>query len=82
MKKEVYGIGQHPRSLQNLRPHIPQIHDEPKTARINTALTPTGKEGLVKLATEYGLSFAELLEQIGRGNFVLVRKNNLRTKEP
>lgn len=69
-----HGRGMNPRSLKNLRPGIPQIHDEPKTARINTALTPTGKEGVLKLAEKYNLSLSELIEQIGRGEFQLVRK--------
>ncbi len=68
------GRGMNPRSLENLRPNIPQIHDEPKTARINTALTPTGKKGVLKLASQYNLSLSELIEQIGRGEFELVRK--------
>lgn len=69
------GRGTSPESLKNLRPHIPQIHDEAKTARLNPVLTPTGKEGILKLAASYDLSLSELIEQIGRGNFVLVRKD-------
>ena len=69
-----YGIGQNPNSLRNLRPSIPQIHDEPKRARINANLTPTGKQGIVELAKEYNLSLSELIELIGRGEFELVKK--------
>ena len=68
------GRGMNPRSLNNLRPNIPQIYDEPKTARINTALTPTGKKGVQKLAEDYGVSISELFELVGRGEFQLVRK--------
>ena len=69
-----HGRVMNPRSLENLRPNIPQIHDEPKTERINAVLTPTGKKGVRKLASQYNLSLSELIEQIGRGEFELVRK--------
>ncbi len=69
-----YTRGNNPKSIGNLRPNIPQIHDEPKTARINSVLTPTGKEGIVKLAKKYELSLSELIELIGRGEFEITRK--------
>jgi hypothetical protein len=69
-----YTLGNNPKSLANLRPNIPQIHDEPKTARINSTLTPTGKEGIIKLAKKYDLSLSELIELIGRGEFEITRK--------
>ncbi len=69
-----HGRVMNPRSLENLRPNIPQIHDEPKTERINAVLTPTGKKGVRELASQYNLSLSELIEQIGRGEFELVRK--------
>ena len=69
-----YARGENPRSIKNLHPNIPQIHEEPKTARINTVLTPTGKKGVIKLAEKYNLSLSELIERIGRGEFELVKK--------
>ncbi len=51
-----------------------KIHDEPKSVRFSTKMTPTGKAGLEALAEEMGLSLAEFVEQIGRGEFELVRK--------
>ena len=69
-----YAPGKHPESLKNLRPNIPQIHEEAKTVRLNTHLTPTGKRGVMELAEKYNLSLSELIERIGRGEFEIVRK--------
>jgi hypothetical protein len=69
-----YEIGKNPNSLKNLRPSIPQIHEEPKRARLSAYLTPTGKQGVKKIAQEYNLSMSELIELIGRGEFDLVKK--------
>ena len=69
-----YEPGKHPESLKNLRPNIPQIHEEPKKMKLNTSLTEVGKRGISEVAKKYNLSISELIERIGRGEFELVRK--------
>ncbi len=51
-----------------------RLYEESKTEGFAAKLTPTGKRGLEKLSQDLGLSMAELVEQIGRGEFELVRK--------
>ena len=50
---------------------VPELQDEVKK-RVNMTLTPTATEGLDALAQQKGVSRSELVEQIGRGNFVIV----------
>jgi hypothetical protein len=69
-KIENYQRGEHPNSIKNLRPDAPQKYDEQK--KIATfSLTPTGKEGIKKIAQQMKLSQSELIEQIGRGKIQL-----------
>jgi hypothetical protein len=42
------------------------IWDEPKTARINAALTPTGYAGLKAMAARMSSSISEIIERLGR----------------
>lgn len=42
------------------------IWDEPKTARINASLTPTGYAGLKALAVRMSSSISEIIERLGR----------------
>ena len=51
-----------------------KIYDEPKIAKISASVTPTSKQGIVAIASEYGVNVSELLERLGRGEFELVRK--------
>lgn len=48
----------------------PDLHNELKK-RVNIALTPTGIDGLDTLASEFGVSRSELVEQIGRNLIAL-----------
>lgn len=42
------------------------IWDEPKTARLNASLTPTGYKGLKAMAKRLSLSISEIIERLGR----------------
>ncbi|MCT7965010.1 hypothetical protein NG799_01520 [Laspinema sp. D1] len=42
------------------------IWDEPKTARLNASLTPTGYKGLKALGKRLSLSISEIIERLGR----------------
>jgi hypothetical protein len=49
----------------------PTKHNQPKTASLFARITPDGKDGLGELAAKKGISLAELLERIGRGEIEL-----------
>lgn len=42
------------------------LWDEPKSARLNASLTPTGLEGLKAMASRLRLSVSEVIERLGR----------------
>ncbi len=58
--------GVNPVSLENLHPGSEPRHGEPKRPR-NVSVTDTGWRNLKQQAQSRGLSLAEFLELIGRG---------------
>lgn len=62
----------HPNSLANLsREGRPLAYDEPKRIR-SVSVTSTGWTGLQETAQSMGLSTSELLEQLGRGDLMIL----------
>lgn len=53
----------------NKAPH--REEGEQKTNRISTRISSVAKEGLTEQANQLGISVAELLEQLGRGELLL-----------
>lgn len=62
----------HPNSLANLsREGRPLAYDEPKRIR-SVSVTSKGWTGLQETAQSMGLSTSELLEQLGRGDLMIL----------
>lgn len=69
--------GKHPNSLQNLT-HAgrPLEYDEPKAGH-RVTVTKTGWESARKLIGSMGMSVSEFLEQLGRGNVLVMPSENI-----
>ncbi len=63
-----------PRRGQKSNKGQPELYDEVKK-RVNITITPTGWDRLDDLAWSRRLSKSELIEQIARGEYLLVRIN-------
>lgn len=73
---ESYSRGQNPRSQKNLNREGRQpLHGEAKKDRYVRA-TAEGWEGFKEVAQSLGISASELVEQIGRGELVVNRKQD------
>lgn len=78
---ESYSRGQNPRSQKNLNREGRQpLHGEAKKDRYVRA-TAEGWEGFKEVAQSLGISASELVEQIGRGELVVNRKQDLPNSE-
>lgn len=65
----------HPNSLANLRPGREQKYAEAKKRR-HLTLTDTGWIAVKELAQQkFGMSVSEFLEQVGRGNFKILSRD-------
>ena len=74
---ESYSRGQNPRSQKNLNREGRQpLHGEPKKDRFVRATTEAW-EGFKEVAQALGISASELVEQIGRGELSVSRKQEL-----
>jgi hypothetical protein len=69
--------GKHPNSLQNLT-HAgrPAEYDEPKTGH-RVTVTKTGWNSAKKLIGSMGMSVSEFLEQLGRGQVMVMPSENI-----
>jgi hypothetical protein len=69
--------GKHPHSLQNLT-HTgrPPEYDEPKSGH-RVTVTKTGWDSAQKLIRSMGMSVSEFLEQLGRGNVLVMPSENI-----
>ena len=69
--------GKHPNSLQNLT-HTgrPLEYDEPKTGH-RVTVTRTGWDSAQKLIRSMGMSVSEFLEQLGRGQVMVMPSENI-----
>jgi hypothetical protein len=69
--------GKHPNSLQNLT-HAgrPLEYDEPKTGH-RVTVTKTGWNSAKQLISSMGMSVSEFLEQLGRGNVLVMPSENI-----
>jgi hypothetical protein len=75
--EQSYSRGQNPRSQENLNREGRQpLHGEPKKDRFVRATTD-GWEGFKEVAQALGISVSELVEQIGRGELIVSRKQEL-----
>ena len=63
-----------PRRGQKSSKGQPELYDEVKK-RVNITITPTGWDRLDDLAWSRRLSKSELIEQIARGEYLLIRRN-------
>jgi hypothetical protein len=78
---ESYSRGQNPRSQKNLNREGRQpLHGEPKKDRFVRATTD-GWEGFKEVAQSLGISASELVEQIGRGELIVNRKQDFLSSE-
>jgi hypothetical protein len=78
---ENYSRGQNPRSQKNLNREGRQpLHGEAKKDRYVRATTE-GWDGFKEVAQSLGLSASELVEQIGRGELVVNRRQDLLDSE-
>jgi hypothetical protein len=69
--------GTHPNSLQNLTHQgRPLDYDEPKKTR-RLSVTETGWDSARKLIGSMGMSVSEFLEQLGRGNVLVMPSENI-----
>jgi hypothetical protein len=69
--------GTHPNSLQNLTHQgRPLDYDEPKKTR-RLSVTETGWDSAQKLIRSMGMSVSEFLEQLGRGNVLVMPSENI-----
>ncbi|MBD2094742.1 hypothetical protein H6F90_06200 [Trichocoleus sp. FACHB-591] len=72
-----YSRGHNPKSQKNLNREGRQpLHGEPKKDRFVRATTD-GWEGFKEVAQGLGISASELVEQIGRGELIVSRKQEL-----
>jgi hypothetical protein len=73
----VMSRGQHPNSRQNLTHEgRPTEYDEPKTGH-RVTVTKTGWNSAKQLIGSMGMSVSEFLEQLGRGNVVVMPSENI-----
>lgn len=70
MTAAIMDRGQHPRSRENLSPRTPKYGERKRPHQVG--LTDTAWAGLQALAAANGVPVADLLERLGRGQFVLV----------
>jgi hypothetical protein len=77
LRRLIMSRGKHPNSLQNLT-HAgrPAEYDEPKTGH-RVTVTKTGWNSAKKLIGSMGMSVSEFLEQLGRGNVLVMPSENI-----